>query len=663
MKLHLLWLLLGIVQLHADEDVAEATPVQKVLELLGTMKKKGEEEKQKEAVQYSAYEQFCKNTQAEKTKVIEEGAGQIEILKADLGKLSSDISDLEAAIPEVVEEIEKVTADKQKATKVRGEERAAYATAHAEYLRAVQSVGKARKALKEQDVTREQAESFLQLASDPTDAEADAFTSSSEARAAIEAFLSESSSVEKPPQASAYNFQSGKIIDLLDDLDSKFKKEREALEKGEVEKKHAYELLMKDWKSQIATGKKTQEDKLAAKLRKNQVKAEKSAALIEASKMNADDKKYLEDLQQTCAQKAQDFKERQKLRGEELAAIDKATEVIQGNVLKVTEKRSKGTSLAALRSDIYGVKKENAISLLRERAEALDSNMLSALAMRAEGDSLSKIRKMISDLVTRLQKEAAADTEKEGWCKKELATNEQTRSSKKQLVDTVRGEVNQLKVDITELGDELEALKKDITSLTADRAKATKLRKDEKAENAATIKDAQDAQKAIAQATAALDSFYSGTKAKASLLQKPVEGAPEIFEDSSYSGMDSGGVTALLEVLQADFVRMETETETAEAQSLGEYTKFMSDSAVDKASKEKEVELKTATKAEKTNELTTKKIDLKDAEKALKAAKEYFEELKPECLKPPMTREEKMEKRKQEIESLKDVLEVLQGTS
>lgn len=663
MKLHLLWLLLGIVQLHADEDVAEATPVQKVLELLTTMKKKGEEEKQKEAVQYSAYEQFCKNTQAEKTKVIEEGAGQIEILKADLGKLSSDISDLEAAIPEVVEEIEKVTADKQKATKVRGEERAAYATAHAEYLRAVQSVGKARKALKEQDVTREQAESFLQLASDPTDAEADAFTSSSEARAAIEAFLSESSSVEKPPQANAYNFQSGKIIDLLDDLDSKFKKEREALEKGEVEKKHAYELLMKDWKSQIATGKKTQEDKLAAKLRKNQVKAEKSAALIEASKMNADDKKYLEDLQQTCAQKAQDFKERQKLRGEELAAIDKATEVIQGNVLKVTEKRSKGTSLAALRSDIYGVKKENAISLLRERAEALDSNMLSALAMRAEGDSLSKIRKMISDLVTRLQKEAAADTEKEGWCKKELATNEQTRSSKKQLVDTVRGEVNQLKVDITELGDELEALKKDITSLTADRAKATKLRKDEKAENEATIKDAQDAQKAIAQATAALDSFYSGTKAKASLLQKPVEGAPEIFDDSSYSGMDSGGVTALLEVLQADFVRMETETETAEAQSLGEYTKFMSDSAVDKASKEKEVELKTATKAEKTNELTTKKIDLKDAEKALKAAKEYFEELKPECLKPPMTREEKMEKRKQEIESLKDVLEVLQGTS
>ena len=63
--------------------------------------------------------------------------------------------------------------------------------------------------------------------------------------------------------------------------------------------------------------------------------------------------------------------------------------------------------------------------------------------------------------------------------------------------------VNQLKVDITELADELEALKKDIhresgawitvkphhslakdiTSLTADREKATKLRKDEKVQD------------------------------------------------------------------------------------------------------------------------------------------------------------------------------------
>ncbi|CAL1158658.1 unnamed protein product, partial [Cladocopium goreaui] len=602
MKRFLLLLLGGYVQLRA-EDVS-ATPVQKVLELLSSMKKKGEEEKQKEAVQFAAYEQFCKNTQKEKAKGIEEGEDKIESIKADLGKLSVDIANLEESIPEVVEDIEKVTADQQKATKARGEERAAYTTAHSEYLKAVQSVGKAQKALKEKEVSPEQAESFLQLASkgsDLTDEDIDAFTSSSQARSAIEAFLSEGTSLEKPAEG-AYSFQSTKVIELflaplillgLDQLEEKFQTERVALEKSEAEKKHAYEMLMRDWKAQLATGKKTKEDKLAAKLRKDQVKAEKSAALVEVSKLNEDDKKYLADLKQTCDQKASDFKERQRLRGEELAAIDKASEAIQGTVLKVADKKSssKGTSLAALRSDSGGAKREQAISLLREKAEELDSNMLSALVLRAEGDSLSKIRKMISDLVTRLQQEAAADAEKDGWCKKELATNGQTRSSKKELVDTVQGEVNQLKIDITELGDDLESLQKDIASLAKDRESATKLRENEKVENKATIKDAQDAQKAIAQATAALDSFYSRAKAKASLLQTPV-GAPEIFEDS-YTGMDSGAVTALLEVLQADFVRMESETETAEAQSLGEYTKFMSDSAVDKASKEKEVELKT----------------------------------------------------------------------
>jgi len=634
--------------------------VQKVLELLGKMKEKGQEEKQKEALQFAAFEQFCKGTSEEKTKVIEASTGQLEILKADLGKLATDIADLEAALPDLTADIEKWEGEKKKATEARQKQHSAYTEAHAESLKAIKSVGKAYKSLKDQNYDRE-AKSFLQLSGldDPSSSELDAFTSSSQARAAIEAFLAESAEVK--PKAAGYEFQSGKILELLQNLQTKFKTERETIEKTEVDQRHSYEMLLQDWKSQISGAQKTREDKLAAKQRKDQVKAEKEAALLETTKLNEDDKKYLKDLQDTCMQKASDFKERQRLRGEELAAIDKATEAIQGTVLKAA-RPSKGTSLAALRSDTFGVKRERAISMLRERAEELESNMLSSLALRVEGNGLTKIRGMISDLITRLQEEAAADTEKEGWCKKELASNEQTRTKKQQQMETLQTEFDQLQVDITELGDSIDALSKDVTKLNADRSTATKLRDDEKAENLATVKDAQDAQKAIAQAVAALDSFYSSTKAKASLVQVQSVDAPDIFEDASYTGMESGGVTALLEVLQADFSRMETDTEAAEAQSLGEYTKFMSDSAVDKAAKEKEVELKTASKSEKANALASKKIDLKDAEKALSAAAEYYEELKPQCLAPAMTKEEKMEKRKQEIQSLKDVLDALQGT-
>jgi len=470
---------------------------------------------------------------------------------------------------------------------------------------------------------------------------------------------------EGPGKAKGYEFGSDKILDLLKKLEGKFKKERMTMEKEEMDKKHSYELLLQTWKSQIAGAEKTRDDKVASKLKKEQTKASKEKDLADLKKLSEDDKKYLEDVKATCTQKAEDFKERQGLRGEELAAIDKAADAIRGTVLKVSEKgkSKKGTALAALRSDISGALRDRAVALLRQRAEELDSNTLSSLALRVEGDGLGKIKKMISSLVNRLQEEAAADTEKDGWCKKELATNEQARTSKKQQMDTLQGEVDQLEVDITELGDSVEGLSKDITKLAADREESEKLRQAEKEENEETIKDAQDAQKAIAQAVAALDSFYSGAVAKASktaLLQDSISDAPDIFE-GSYTGMDGGGVNALLEVLEADFARLETETKAAEAQSLGEHTKFMSDSKVDKAAKEKEVELKTETKNQKANQLKSKKIDLADAGKALAAANKYLEELKPECLKPAMTKEEKMEQRKQEIESLKEVLEILQG--
>ncbi|CAE7259716.1 gacGG [Symbiodinium sp. CCMP2592] len=73
-----------------------------------------------------------------------------------------------------------------------------------------------------------------------------------------------------------------------------------------------------------------------------------------------------------------------------------------------------------------------------------------------------------------------------------LATNEQDRTSKKQQTGTLQREVDQLDFDITELGDSVKGLSKDITKLTADREESEKLRQAEKEENEDAMKDAQD---------------------------------------------------------------------------------------------------------------------------------------------------------------------------
>merc|ERR1719223_1029078 len=137
-------------------------------------------------------------------------------------------------------------------------------------------------------------------------------------------------------------------------------------------------------------------------------------------------------------------------------------------------------------------------------------------------------------------------------------------------------------------------------------AKAIALRQEEKKENAQTIQDAGEAQTAVAQALTVLKEFYDKAGDATALIQRcrqqPV--APEIF-DSPYQGMQSenGGVIGMLEVIESDFARLESETKAAEAIAQKEYDTFMTTSKVDKASKQKDIEHKTAKKQDEIQAL------------------------------------------------------------
>merc|ERR1719189_3523330 len=78
-----------------------------------------------------------------------------------------------------------------------------------------------------------------------------------DAKKAIELFLmqgeepSDSGLAVSAPEASAYEFQSHTVIDMLEKLLDKFVDERTATEKKEMNTKHAFDMLMQDLKAQI----------------------------------------------------------------------------------------------------------------------------------------------------------------------------------------------------------------------------------------------------------------------------------------------------------------------------------------------------------------------------------------------------------------------------
>merc|ERR1719287_343111 len=191
-------------------------------------------------------------------------------------------------------------------------------------------------------------------------------------------------------------------------------------------------------------------------------------------------------------------------------------------------------------------------------------------------------------------------------------------------------------------------------------AKATKLREEEKATNAEAVEDSQEAQTAVAQALTVLKEFYAKAADATAFLQQPE--APAIF-DSAYKGMQSenGGVVGMLEVIESDFARLESDTKASEATAQKEYDGFMTDSKVDKSEKSTDIEHKTAKKQDESQALTTKNRDLEGTQKELDAALAYFDKLKPSCVDSGVSYEDRVARRKEEIESLQEALKILNG--
>merc|ERR1712151_956636 len=121
----------------------------------------------------------------------------------------------------------------------------------------------------------------------------------------------------------------------------------------------------------------------------------------------------------------------------------------------------------------------------------------------------------------------------------------------------------------------IQELTEAVAALDAAMAEATKLRQEEKAKNIQTIEDSQEAQTAVAQALTVLKEFYEKAGDATALLQQQPE-APEIF-DAPYKGMqaENGGVIGMLEVIESDFARLESDTQAAESTAQQEYDIFM----------------------------------------------------------------------------------------
>lgn len=634
---------------------------------------KAGESKHQEEKQYAGFKQFCDMVTVEKQAAIDKADGEIEVLEANIQDYNTELSRLTEEVTGHKGEIVGYSGDEEAANKVRGTEESDYLARHKDLTESVHALTEAIRVLKAQNYDRKgESAALLQKAVEV------AAVMDAKASKAIATFLAQDRDLQlEAPEVptTAYEFKSGDIITMLEGLQVKFKDELTEVQKDEVDRAHAHTTLLQDLKISTQAAEANIKSKTDIINKNQELLNEDSATLKITQETRAADDSYLKVLSTSCDKKAVDFASRQKLRAEEIQALEKAVEIlssekVQGNAEKHLPKAAallkKGhAAFAQLRSSARNPLQAEAAAFLKEMAEKLGSHSLSTLAIKARDDPFAKVKTLISELIERLMAEATAEASHKGWCDEALGVNEHTRTTQTEKVEVFTAETEKLASDIEILKKEISEGNAQLAQLEGDVANATDLRNAEKAENEATIQDAVDGQAAMAEVIKVLQDFYGEAAKATALVQKKKQpaDAPEVFGDEPYTGMQSasGGVLGMMEVINADFARLESDTKSAEADAVASYDKFMEESAVSKAQLDKDVEFKSAEQKDKEVVIMDKQEALETAQKSLEQANKEYENLKEPCLDTGMSHEERKANREQEIDALKEALRILSG--
>merc|ERR1719387_635453 len=129
----------------------------------------------------------------------------------------------------------------------------------------------------------------------------------------------------------------------------------------------------------------------------------------------------------------------------------------------------------------------------------LKSATLASLASKvaaSTGDPFAKIKKLVQELIEKLLQEAADEANHKGWYDKELGKARQSRDLKAQAVKGLNQKLAANEAKRDKLIEEIAALETEVTELEDALAKSSKQRKEEKAENEATVEEAEEGKQA-----------------------------------------------------------------------------------------------------------------------------------------------------------------------
>merc|ERR1719473_1175253 len=317
-----------------------------------------------------------------------------------------------------------------------------------------------------------------------------------------------------------YKARSLKIQEILADMLQTFEDNLADAIKKEADTKASFDTLMTSKNSQLSAA----QDALSAgdgegaarTLAADEAQEEVDALTTQVT----NDEKYISQAEASYAEKVTEWKERKRLRTEEIASISKAIEILASDDAKdlmSSSFKSQGNFFLQEQSSTTRCERKRATKVvhrLRDMAAKHSDPRLSALAVSVHTHAQAKghfdkivaeVMKMVSDL----HEEADEDLKVKETCEADRMSNTKTAKKSAQSMDDETALINRKKADIEAMQKEIAGIVAHVKELKLQPEEAQVARQKENLEYKASKADDEAAAVLLGKAKDVLEKFYA----------------------------------------------------------------------------------------------------------------------------------------------------------
>lgn len=640
----------------------------KVLELINSLQTKILEDGEQSKKMHQEFVELCEDRSAELNNYIKEGKSQVAELRAIIDQETAITSSLAEKIGDLSHSIATDKADLKAATEIRTKEHQEFLTEEKELLDVVDTLSRAtdilEKEMRSGGVTMMQINSAKSL-SQALDAMVSASMFSAQDASRLTALVQAHEDADDGdanwnlavPTASAHKSHSSGILETITDLKDKAASHLEAAREKEMENAHNFDVLKQSLEDEMKFAGKALDQAKRNSAHSEEKKSNAQGDLDVTTKTFQENTKVAGQLHHDCMSKARNYEDEVHNRSEELQALLAAEKVLKqttGGASKMVYGLGQVSLLQVARSYLstsVDLRNFEVVLYIKDLARREESTELAQLVYRLNSvlresnesgaDPFSKVKGMIRDMIAKLEAEAQEDATKEAFCQQEMteanAKKDDTTSENEKLTN----KVDEMTSRSAKLTEEVATLQKSLSDLAGTQAEMDTMRMQEKASYSKQSGVLEKAIEGVKLALQVLGEFYG--------------------ENPSSTGADtSGGIIALLQVVEADFSKSLAELKSTEETAAAEYETETKENQIQKATAEQDAKYKSREIITLKKLIVEAKSDRSSVQDELHAVNEYLEKLKKQCVVLPESYAQRKAKHLAEIEGLKHALNILQ---